>query len=305
MIPCKDRHGREWVIRRQGYDLRGDLFQPSSATIWSEYASPQQLKEIQYSFERFVGVSELHIGDYSQRNEAFEADDVVVLKDTSGLASLSPWSHGDSKLGFAAQARELLSATHAIAAIHPWVLMRILPVYLTAAVRSILDPFYKTREFTVQVLQRELMKTSSKSFRPQGKPGEELSRVLNAIAGDKDHCFGDEQHSNQTSHYHEAMYLVFQHNDIKLEEVRISLAAAVGSKLFCCQKEAEEDESFQINLGHYLERCYLHSEPTQKPCNVPVWAIDVYGNYLWGWVTDSIPAESDLIAYFRRRVFLG
>ncbi|KAM0794898.1 hypothetical protein BDR22DRAFT_921390 [Usnea florida] len=270
MIPCKGRHGREWVIPRQQSNLPGDLFQTSSATIWSGYALPQQLKKIQYSFERFVGVGELHIGDYSQRNEAFETDDVVVLNDLmakSGLASLASWSHGDSK--FATQARELLNATHAIAAIHPWALMPILPVYLTAAVRSILDPFYKTREFTVQVLQRELMKTPSKSFRPQGKPGEELSRVLNAIAGDEDQFFSDEQHSIQASHYHEAMSMFFQHNDIKQEDVRISLAAAVGSKVFWRQKEAEADESFEINLGQYLERCYLKTERTQKSRNVP------------------------------------
>ena len=60
-------------------------------------------------------------------------------------------------------------------------------------------------------------------FPPQGKTGEELSRVLNAIAGDKDHLFGDEQNSHQTSHYHESMSMVFEHNGIKLEDIRISL----------------------------------------------------------------------------------
>ena len=308
MIPNKGRYGREWVIPRQESKLPSDLFQTSSTTIWSEYASPQQLKRIQYSFERFVGVSELEIGDYSQRNEAFEADDVVVLKDlmaTSGLASVPQWSHGDSEPSFATQARELLNAAHAIAAIQPWALMPVLPVYMTAAIRSILGPFYKTREFTVQVLQHELMKTPKTSFRPQGKTGEELSRVLNAIGGGKDHFFGDEQHSHQTSHYHEAMSMVFKNNDVKLEDVRISLAAAVGSKLFWREREAEEDESFQINLRHHLERCYLQTKPTKKARSIPAWAIDVYVNYLWGWITDSIPADPDLIAYFRRRVFLA
>ena len=308
MIPCKGRYGREWVIPRQGINPPSDPFQFFSATIWSEYALPQQLKRIQYSFERFVGVSELNIGDYSQRNADFEADDVEVLKNlmtTSGLASVTPWSHGNSKPDFATLARGLLNAAHAIAAIQPWALMPILPVYLTGAIRLILEPFYKMREFTVQVLQCELMKTPRMSFRPQGKTGEELSRVLNAIAGDKDHFFGDEQHSHQTSHYHEAMSMVFQHNDIELDDVRISLAAAVGSKSFWRQMEAEEDESFQTNLGHYLERCYLQTKPRHKARNVPAWAIDVYVNYLWGWVTDSIPAEPDLISYFRRRVFLA
>ena len=56
--------------------------------------------------------------------------------------------------------------------------------------------------------------------------------MLNAITGDKDNFFGDERHSHQTSHYLEAMSMVFQYNDIKLEDVRICLAAAAGSKLF-------------------------------------------------------------------------
>lgn len=104
--------------------------------------------------------------------------------------------------------------------------------------------------------------------------------MLNTIAGGKDHFFGYEQHSHQTSHYHEAMSMVFKHNDVKLEDVRISLAAAVGSKLFWREKEAEEDESFLINLRHYLERCYLQTKPTKKVRNIPAWAIDVYVNYL-------------------------
>ena len=88
MIPCKGRYGREWVIPRQKSHLPGDVFQTSSAIIWSEYPLPQQLKKIQYSFERFVGVSELHIGDYSKRNETFEADDVGVLQNLMAQVSL-------------------------------------------------------------------------------------------------------------------------------------------------------------------------------------------------------------------------
>ena len=74
------------------------------SNLFSNGALPQQLKNIQYPFERFVGISELEIGDYSPRNEASETDDVVVLKKlmaTSGLASATQWSHGDSEFRFA------------------------------------------------------------------------------------------------------------------------------------------------------------------------------------------------------------
>ena len=89
---------------------------------------------------------------------------------------------------------------------------------------------------------------------------------------------------------------------IKVEDVRISLAAAVGSRLFFSlfgdRGGARILESFQHNMRNYLERCCLQAEATEKSRNIPEWAIDVYANYLWGWTRDSIPADPELIGFF-------
>ena len=208
---------------------------------------------------------------------------------------------------FKARAREVLNETHAIAAIRPWALLPILPAHMVAALRSILSPFYKTQDFTVGVLRRELGMVRDETDRPEGRTGGELSQELSLIVGDKDNFFG--AHSSAASIYHEAMCMVFRYRNVKMEDVRIALAAAVGSKLFCVRdggrEGAERLEPFQSSMRQYLERCYLQVEPVEKSRNVPSWAIDLYGSYLWGWITDSIPADPDIMSYFRRRVFLA
>ena len=305
MIPTMGRHGRKWIIPCES--ITDSPSQDSSSNVWSRYALLHQLRTIQYSFERFAGVGELEVADYSQRNDQFEADDVMVMENlmsSSALASLTHLIDGGLRPRIATIARELLNASHAIAAIQPWALIPILPKHMVVAIESILDPFYRTREFTIGVLQRELEKIPDKRFRPEGRTGKELSQLLGLIVGDKDVFFGDKANSFLTSTYHEAMSMVFQNKDIKLEDIRISLAAAVGAKLVLLQVRIGETESFQENLRQYLESCYLEAKSSEKSRNVPGWAIDIYANYLRGWITDSIPADPDLISYFRRRVFL-
>lgn len=210
---------------------------------------------------------------------------------------------------FRARVRKILNVTHAIAAIRPWALLPVVPAHMVFAIKSILDPFYNTREFTIGILQRELKMIPWKTFRPEGKTGEELCQQLSLIGGDKDDFFGGGNHSFLASVYHESMSLVFYHRGINLEDVRMSLATAVGSRLLLSgdgdRYGAERLGSFQPNMRMYLERCYIAEEPTRRSRNVLGWAIDVNANYLWGWITNSIPADPDLISYFRRRVFLA
>lgn len=310
MIRVKGRRGRDWVIPRERstlLDIHNDV---SSAEVWSAYALPQQLRTIEYSFERFVGTSELSSIDYSQRNDTFEADDVSVLDHlmySSGFVLETKLSEDEAKV----TAREVLNATHAIAAVLPWALAPVIPAHMVDALKVILDPFYKTTAFTVRVLQRELTMIPHQTFRAESRTGEELSQQLSLIVGDKNDFFGV-TNSYLTSTYHESMSLVFRHKKIKLEDVRISLAAAVGSRRFLGRVKdrggsAKSHEAFQQNMEMYLERCYLEVDATMEKSsrNVPEWAIDVYATYLWGWITNFIPADPDLISYFRRRVFLA
>lgn len=308
MIRAKGRPGRDWIIPCEWTSLPDIHKHAASTEVWSAYPLPQQLKVIQYSFERFVGTGELSIADYSQRNDAHEADDALVMEDLLSCNELITETRGSDDES-RARARKILNATHAIAAIRPWALLPVVPAHMVGAIKSILDPFYNTREFTVCVLQRELMVIPWKTFRPEGRTGEELCQQLSLIFGDKDDFFGDGNHSFLASIYHESMSMVFDHRGIDLEDVRMSLATAVGSRLLLSgdgdQDGAKNLGSFQRNMRLYLERCYITEGPTKRSRNVPAWAIDVYANFLWGWITNSIPADPDLIGYFRRRVFLA
>ena len=305
MIPIRGRGGREWVIPRDCNTELNLQTHELSTEVWSGHPLPQQLIKIRYSFERFAGISQLDVADYSQSNEAFEAEDMKVLQDLMYSSGFGPASQSPNSEAFAAKAREVLNAAHAIAAIQPWALEPVLPVYMKVAIMLILDPFCKTREVTMSALERELKVIADKTFRPEGRTGDELLQLIKMLVRDKDRFFGDGEFSFGTSMYHEAMSMVFDHKNIKLEEVRISLAAAVGSRLFCLREGVMENEHFRKNMRLYLERCYLQAASPDRSRNVPDWAIDIYANYLWSWTTISIPADQNLMDYFRRRVFLA
>lgn len=127
----------------------------------------------------------------------------------------------------------------------------------------------------MSVLQSELEMIADETFRAEGRTGAESLRLISTFVGDKDHVLGDGKYSFRTSIYHEAMSMVFHYKDIKLEEVRISLAAAVGSRLFWLRAGVTENGPFQRSLTQYLERRYLQGGPTKILCNVPDWAIDI------------------------------
>lgn len=265
--------------------------------VWSGYASPEQLIRVSRSFERFAGTSLIEIAYYSRSNEAYEAEDVRVVRDLMSSSGVGDVSQLFNAKDLAAQAREVLNGTHAIAAIQPWALEPVLPAHLKSAISSILSPFYKPKEFTIRVLQRELQKIANETFRPEGGTGAELSQLMSNFVGDKDRFFGDGGHSFGTSIYHEAMSMVFRHNNIELEEVRLLLAAAVGSKLLWpgssliwpavgsrlpwLREGGAENGAFQASLRQYLERCYLQRRSVKTSGNVPSWALDIYAIIFW------------------------
>ncbi|KAL6722336.1 hypothetical protein ACLMJK_001443 [Lecanora helva] len=311
MVSIQGRGTRKWVILSQREDFQSDNPFPhnirtAALLIWGEYALPQQLRKLLYTFECLVGISELTIGEYSQADEAFEADDLLTLRNLRAASNpVKPYQVlGDERIpNFAALVRATLNSTHAVAAIQPWALLPVIPSRMAVAFRSILEPFYRTREHTVQMLRVKLARIPETTFHLRGGTAEQRSRELGGIGGDRDGFFGG--HSNKASAYYEAMSLVFEYEGISLADTRIQLAAAVGAKLFWQEDLAEESNDFQRSLTRYLERCYLGAETVEKPSKVPDWAIDIYANYLWGWITDSIEADLNIIDYFRRRVFLA
>ena len=264
MIHVKGRPEREWVIPSES---------KASLGSWGAYASSQQLSNIRYTFELFVGDSGPAIAHYSQKNGAFEVDDVFVLKDlisSSGLVLETRLSDDD----FRTRAREILNATHAIAAIRPWALLPVLPLHLVSAIKPILKPFFVKRADTVGVLLRELKMISNRT---------ELSGNLNHIVGDLKSFFGNDCFQALT--YNEAMSMVFCHQSIELDDVRVSLAAAVGRKFIWDKsfpsrsREVEERlEPFEEGMRQYLEYCYPPVDPRERSRNVPKWAVEVYGN---------------------------
>ena len=276
IIHIRGRYGREWIILPELPDHE------RTRDIWNKYPQSHQLRKIKYSFNRFVGVTNDFNSDYSHRIETNIAKDAEVLYDILNTAE-KPFVPQERPT-FAVKARMTLDVAHAIAAIVPWGVHPIIPPHLASALSMVLEPFYRAREKTIQVLQHRLKEIPNEVARPGGWNGTNLIAFLDNVAGDKDRFFIDSGGSYAFIYY-EGMSLVFQHNGIRMEVVRLTLAAAVAVNLpelkevLRTQEKSVESECLRHRMTRYLESCYLDPVPASTLSSVPDWALDVYGTY--------------------------
>ncbi|KAK4691294.1 hypothetical protein P7C71_g5672, partial [Lecanoromycetidae sp. Uapishka_2] len=295
VIRTENRCGREFIILP-------DSEPPSGRSYWHGYPQTQQIKNIQYSFERFVGVGEISFAEYGTQRDDYDQWDVALLKKMVGgspqhLGVVSVFEPENTEAKYPILAREVLAVAYAISSLQPWALLPVLPKHIVIAFQQVLGPFYRKREHTVDVLRRELENfrvTQPRADLPGSRSCDELNESLSQVVGEQDRFF---RGSWSCSAYHEAMCRVFRHHHISQADVRSTLAASAASKLLWPDGSNERSEEFEANMRARLG--------VSSPFNVPNWAIDVYANFLWGWLTDSIPADPDIISYFRRRIFLA
>lgn len=289
MIRTESRCGREYIVLSDSEPASGHGY-------WNSYPRPQQIKTIQYSFERFVGVGEISFADYGTQRDDYDQWDVALLKKMVGgrTPHLQVFEYGNTEVKYAMLAREVLAAAFAISSLQPWALLPVLPKHMVLAFQQVLRPFYKTREHTVDVLQHNLKKIYVTTENAKNRSCDELKETLGNTIGERNRFF---RGTSSCSAYHEAMCLVFRHHQISLVDVRSTLAAAVASKLLWPNGPDERSALFEANMRMRLG--------AYSPSIIPTWAVDVYANFLWGWLTDSIPADPDIISCFRRRVFLA
>ena len=220
--------------------------------------------------------------DCTHRSTDCESADVGVLQD---LLHTTEKHHTTQVTSVSTvKAREVLNMAHAIAVIVPWSIQPVVPAHLASALGSILEPYYKTKEHTVRVLQRKLSKLKNKTYWPSGWNEKEITELIDQVAGDKQQFFAN---SSQSFIYHEAMSLVFKHRGIGMEDVRFRLAGSVAAGSLRFRTALTESERFQQKMMQYLERCYLEPMPAKSLNNVPDWALDVYGMLRFTWSNDS------------------
>ena len=88
-----------------------------------------------------------------------------------------------------------------IAAIVPWALHPVIPRHLASALSLVLEPFFKTKEYTIQVLQRRLLKIPDKVWLPGGWTGKEAMGLIDHVVGDKHRFFIDGNGSFSSIYY--------------------------------------------------------------------------------------------------------
>ena len=303
MIRTPGRRNRDFIIITDSPPCLADPIPIEFEVIklWSAYPRSQQIRNIQYAFERFIGVGEVCYADFEARHDQRDQEDVVLLKGMIGNSTphLNVFAPVDTEAKYAILARGILAVAYAIASLEPWALLPVLPTQTATAFKEILSSFYKPKEYTVEVLQRELLSARcrhsySEALHGRGLSYDGIQELLGLIHGDRDLFF---RGSGASAVYHEAMCRVFRYHMISIANVRNILAAAATSRILWPDGPSKRSTTFEANLRNLLDHSTKRS--------VPDWAVDVYANYLWGWITCYVPADPDIIDHFRRRVFLA
>jgi len=95
--------------------------------------------------------------------------------------------------------------------------------------------------------------------------------------------------------YYKAMKMVFDAHKVRIDDVRVTLAALAARR--CLDGISTADE--------FLPNLMFHLNQGQLPGMVRPWAIKINATYLWGWLNDFVEMDFDVRGKFKRRIFLS
>lgn len=252
----------------------------SELTGWIMRPRAAQLTEIRYALEQLVSVSGADVLKYS----AETSKDIEY--ESSAMNVISPGvDFGRAKT------RLTLLVAHALAALQPWGLLPVLPSHFAQAFKPLVVPFIGSRSETVSALQERMCKLKLKPLDGWDSI-QQQAMALGQIGDIKDEFFSAS--CTPCRNYYKAMNMVFDAYRVRVDDVRITLAALAARR---CLDGISIVDDFVPNLMTYLSQGQCSGE-------VPPWTITVFATYLWGWLNDFVEMDFDFRGKFKRRVFL-
>ena len=253
----------------------------SELTAWTMKPRATQLNGIRYALEQLISVSNADVLKYSvetskdKEYESLTIDTIFPGNDT-----------GQDKT------RVILLIAHALAALQPWGLLPILPSHFVQAFKPLIFPFVGSLSDSVNVLQEHMRRLTLTPLDGWDSI-EQQAMGLDQIGDIKAEFFSGS--CNLCRNYYKAMEMVFNANNIRIADVRITLAARAACRYLDGTDVTREP----------VPNLITHLSQGQFSGDVPLWAIMVYATYLWGWLNDAIKTNLNIWGNFKRRVFLS
>lgn len=289
--------GLLWIPRRGGPHnvivIPRDI--PSNAqssdmaerAYWLVQPPAGQLRNIRYNLEQLVSMSGADLISYN-----VDADANAMHCYTATMDAIAPAANLPAPVCHAA-----LLAAHALATLHPWPVLPVLPAHFVRAFLPLVRPFVGSREATVQQLQAKLREDPELAPIADWDSIEEQSRELGQTGDVRAEYFSGSASTSRV--YHDSMMYVFEAYKVDVHVVRMFLAAAAVWKEFVQHKNrAPSEDTFIRNMMMHLNENKFFAPPVY-------WAVTVYATFLWGWLNNYLEIEDDFTHGFRRRIFLA
>ena len=253
----------------------------SELTAWITRPGAAQLNEIRFTLEQLVSVSGADVLKYSvETSKDIEYESFTMNRISPGI------DFGRAKT------RQTLLIAHALAALQPWGLLPVLPSHFVQAFKPLIVPFIGSHSETVGALQKRMYKLKSTPI-DGWDSNQQQAMALGQIGDVKDEFFSGS--CSPCRNYYSAMNMVFDASRVRLDDVRITLAALAARR---CLDGISTADDFVPNLMTHLSEGQFSGE-------VPAWTITVFATYLWGWLNDFVEMDFDFRGKFKRRVFLS
>lgn len=253
----------------------------SDLSAWIIRPPTAQLNEIRYAWEQLISVSAANVLKYSVETRR------DIDYETSAMDKISPGNDfGRAKI------RQTLLIAHALAALQPWGLLPVLPRHFVQAFKPLIVPFIGSHTETVSVLQERMCKLQITPLDGWDSI-QEQAMALGQVGDIRDEFFSGS--CSPCRNYYKAMNMVFDAYRIRMDKVRITLAALSARR---CVDGILAADDFVPNLIAHLSKGNFSDQ-------APAWTITVFATYLWGWLNDFVEVDLDFQAKFKRRVFLS
>jgi hypothetical protein len=253
----------------------------SELTAWIMRPRTAQLHEIRYALEQLVSISGANVLKYSVETSK------DIEYESSAMDTISPGNEFGR-----AKTHETLIIAHALAALQPWGLLPVLPGHFVQAFKPLIVPFIGSHSETVSVLQERMCKLKLKPLDGWDSI-QQQAMALGQIGDIKDEFFS--RSCSPCRNYYKAMNMVFDAYRVRVDDVRVTLAALAARRCL---------DGISI-AGEFVPNLMAHLSKGQFSGEVPPWTITVFATYLWGWLNDFVETGFDLHGKFKRRVFLS
>ena len=251
--------------------------------------------------------------DWSGRPSSHHVDRVLENLErmkggsSSNVSVFDPYNYSHTLLPIF-RSQPALFAAFALVNLQPWAAYPVLPIHFVDAFRPLVGFFATSRLDALSEVQEilRLNRTIRPSFgwATMTEQANALSQYVNTSSPrlydiDRPHWYRHRPYI--LSWYFGSMTNLFQQLQISIDAVRLRTTVIAVFQFFA---EVDADGN-KTDEAHFTNDLMQQLGQSVDAADVPDWAVQVYGKYLWWWLNDSIEIDVDPFKGIKPRVFLS